>query len=269
MNTESTDILNSFITAPDLKINSEEYPFECFDFQEEIITGSEFQFPTNSIIGLQAEACFEAYIIHSRRYKLLSSNLQIPGKKETLGELDYIVQNLKTKEIVHIELACKFYLYDKNIITTEESKWIGPNRKDSLYDKLQKIRSKQFPLITANETIEKLESLGINIPTRQELCLKAYLFVPKEIDINSFSKKYQDCIVGHWMRQSDFVEEDADFKYAIPNKKEWILPYDYIITWLSFDEIQSEVNKQIQNQKSLLIYKSTSKIIERFFVVWW
>lgn len=269
MNTKSTNILNSFITAPDLKINSEAYPFTNFNFSEEEITSSEFQFPENSIIGMQAEACFEAYLIHSKRYKLLASNLQIPGKKETLGELDYIVQNLTTKEVVHIELACKFYLYDNDITTTEESKWIGPNRKDSLYDKLEKIKSKQFPLITVKETIGKLQSLGINTPTTQELCLKAFLFAPKEINLNTFPENYKDCIVGHWIKPTDFKEEDVDALFAIPDKKEWLLPYEQITTWLSFDEIVPEINKHFENQKSPLIYKKTGNKTERFFVVWW
>lgn len=269
MDTKSTNILNSFITAPDLKINSETYHFTNFNFLKEEIAESEFKFPEDSIIGLQAEACFEAYLTNSKHYTLLTSNLQIQGEKETIGELDYIVQKQATDEIVHIELSCKFYLYDNEIITSEESKWIGPNRKDSLYDKLEKLKSKQFPLITAIETIETLSSLDIDVPTSQQLCLKAFLFVPKEIDKNCFSKNYKDCIIGYWISQNDFSEEDTDALFAIPNKKEWLLPNKQINSWLSHNEVNSEIKKHLKNQKSPLIYKKTGTKIERFFVVWW
>ena len=116
---------------------------------------------------MQAEACFEAYLKASSKFELLAANLQIHSEKETLGELDYIVRNLETEKIVHIELACKFYLYDENAGELEEQKWIGPNRKDSLFDKLEKVKRKQFPLLYTTETLQKLTALGIARPSFQ------------------------------------------------------------------------------------------------------
>jgi hypothetical protein len=95
---------------------------------------------------MQAEACFEAYLKQSKYFELLAANLQIHGEKETLGELDYIALNLKTDEVVHIELACKFYLYNEARGNTEAQKWIGPNRKDSLYEKLEKVKHKKVSI---------------------------------------------------------------------------------------------------------------------------
>ncbi len=269
MERKNTEILNSFIKAPELKIHSEIYPFQNFNFSKEEITDHKFQFPKNSIIGVQAEACFEAYLIYSKHYKLLISNLQIEGERETLGELDYIVQDLTTNEVVHIELACKFYLYDGKADVSEEEKWIGPNRKDSLYDKLEKLKTKQFSLISSKRTIQKLESLEVNIPTSQELCFKAFLFVPKKTNLDIFPINFKHCIVGYWISQSDFENEDHDAVYAIPNKKQWLLPWNYITTWFSFSEIKLEIKTHIEKERSPLIYKKTSIKIERFFVVWW
>lgn len=218
---------------------------------------------------MQAEACYEAYLKLSRNYKLLVANLQIHGEKETLGELDYIVQNLKTNRVVHIELACKFYLYDICAGALEEQKWIGPNKKDSLYDKLEKVKLKQFPLLLNNETIEKLDVLGIEIPTSQELCLKVFLFLPKSMNRSAFPNNYSNCIVGHWIKHKDFAEEDKTALYAIPTKKEWLLPLDSIESWYSFSNVKKEIEIQIKNKKSPLIYKKTPYKMERFFVVWW
>ena len=229
------------------------------------------------MLGIQAEAYFESYLKHSKNYKLLTANLQIHtstsfsnrNERETLGELDYIVRKLKTNEVVHIELACKFYLYDVDAGVSEEEKWIGPNRKDSLHEKLEKIKLKQFPLINTRETIQKLKSLDIELPTSQELCLKAFLFIPKKMDINIFPDNYKNCIVGHWIKQVDFINEDGNALYAIPDKKEWLFPYEQITNWLSISEIELEIQKQILDRKSPLIYKKISNEIERFFVVWW
>ncbi len=225
---------------------------------------------------MQAEACFEAYLTRSKNYKLLAANVQIQGETETLGELDYIVKNLNTNRIIHIELACKFYLYDVDTGTLEEERWIGPNRKDSLYDKLEKIKLKQFPLLFKNETIEKLKALNVEIPTTQELCLKAFLFLPKpslpigrDLKRSSLPTNYANCIAGHWINLNDFSQEDKSALYAIPSKKEWFLPLESITEWYSYSEIQERIAEQLQNRKSPLIYKRTLQEIERFFVVWW
>ena len=85
-----TNILNSFINYHSLDINSERYPFKNFVFDEEAIDENDFIFPLNSIIGKQAEAAFESYLNHSKKYKLLGANLQIPGEKGTLGELQNV-----------------------------------------------------------------------------------------------------------------------------------------------------------------------------------
>jgi len=230
----------------------------------------------NSVLGMQAEACFEAYLKQSKQFKLLAANLQIhtstsfgnPNEKETLGELDYIVRNLKTEKVVHIELACKFYLYDETVADVETQKWIGPNRKDSLYDKLEKLKWKQFPLLHATETIKKLAALNVPIPTSQQLCLKSFLFLPKGINVEVFPKNIQECIVGHYMKPTDFIKDEAA-EYALPSKKEWLLPINSITNWYCFSKIKELIDEQLKLKKSPLVYKKTPHSLERFFVVWW
>lgn len=254
--------------SPDLQLHSERYPFDCFDFYAESVSDNGFQFPTDIVLGQQAEACFEAYLKRSKNFELLIANLQIQGEKQTLGELDYIVRDLTTKKVVHIELACKFYLYDETLGPSEEAKWIGPNRKDSLFDKLEKIKQQQFPLIHAPETQKQLNQLGFEIPTEQKLCLKAFLFLPAKMETGILSNNFRNCIVGHWVRYGE-LKDIENALYAIPNKKEWLLPVEALTEWYSFSEIKDLISEQLQNRNSPLIYIKTLHIIEKFFVVWW
>lgn len=217
---------------------------------------------------MQAEACFEVCLNQSSKFELLAANLQIHSENETLGELDYIVRNLQTEEVIHIELACKFYLFDANAGFSEEEKWIGPNRKDSLFEKLEKLKLKQFPLLYKKETIEKLEALRIEIPTEQQLYLKAFLFIPKQTNIEIFPKHIADCIVGHYIKPNEF-NKDETAKYAIPSQKEWLLPESAVPNWYSYSEIKELISEQLILKKSPLIYKKTPHNLERFFVVWW
>lgn len=262
-------ILNHFLQSPTLEISSEEFPFNNFQLYKETIYSQNFTPPLALMVGKQAEVYFEAYLNHSKNYSLLCAKLQIQGESETLGEIDYILKNLRTKEVIHVELACKFYLYDEIIGATMESKWIGPNRKDSLREKLEKIKFRQFPIIENRETIQTLKNLDIEVPTSQELCLKAFLFIPKDMRSDDFPQTFQNCIVGKWIKLEEFEKEDQSALYAIPDKKKWLLPPEQLQQWQSFSETSLEVLKQIENKRSPLIYKKTGKTIEKYFVVWW
>jgi hypothetical protein len=64
------------------------------------------------MLGRQAEAIFESIITDSKSYKLLAANIQIQSPSKTIGEIDYLLQDTKTKSQFHVELCCKFYLFD-------------------------------------------------------------------------------------------------------------------------------------------------------------
>ena len=122
------------------------------------------------MLGKQAEYCFTHALNQSNRYQVIASTLQIQGEVATLGEIDYLIYDRKKEQVCHIELACKFYLYDPTF-KTQEARWIGPNRKDTLADKLRKLKQKQFPMLFASETEQVLMSLGITADSVvQQLC---------------------------------------------------------------------------------------------------
>ena len=83
-----------------------------------------------------------------------------------------------------------------------------------------------------------------------------------------FSKNIKDCIVGHYIKATD-LEEDETAVYAIPNKKEWLLPTETLTHWYTFSEIKQLIDAQLKMNKSPLIYKKTPHTMERFFIVWW
>ena len=111
------------------------------------------------MLGRQAEAIFESIIKESKSCKLLAANIQIQSPTKTIGELDYLLEQGKTKTQIHVELSCKFYLFDPDSLGTFEQKWIGPNKKDSLQDKINKLREKQFPLLFNKNTNNLLKKL--------------------------------------------------------------------------------------------------------------
>ena len=271
MTTATPKLLANFLNAANLVISSEEHNFKPFQLSDiKTPLSKNFVFPYNLIIGKQAEFCFAHYLEHSLRYELISSNIQINSNAQTIGEIDYLVFDSKTETTLHVELACKFYLYDSNLSTSKTSCWVGPNKKDTLKKKLDKFKLKQFPLIKRPETLSVLAELQIKASAiDQQLCLKAFLFVRKDSKANRFAKNYKNCIVGYWIPFLDFTAEDPSAFYAIPKKKEWLLPLDTPREWFGLDKTNNTLKFSMENKQSVLVYKKKACQILRFFVVWW
>lgn len=229
----------------------------------------DFQFPINQILGKQAESILLEHFKYSKIYQLLAHNLQIINNGITLGEIDFVVKNRHTQEIIHLELPCKFYLLDPNLEGPPEKQWIGPNRRDSLYQKLIKIRNKQFPLLQLEETQKTFRRLHLPFPDRQQLLLSTFLFVPPNFDAANLSIEYQENILGHYISIVDFLEMEKEGIFALPMKREWLLPISEIKVWYSPQEIIEQIQGLIRQKISPLIYNKTKIGIKRFFVVWW
>jgi hypothetical protein len=102
-----------------------------------------FQLPTNVRLGHLVEKIVSELIKSSTNYKVLYENVQIINDKKTIGEIDFIIENINKKELIHLEMAYKFYLFDPNISADPINNWIGPNRNDSLKEKLDKLKKLQ------------------------------------------------------------------------------------------------------------------------------
>ncbi|OAB75777.1 DUF1853 family protein [Cochleicola gelatinilyticus] len=271
-------MLTHFLAIPELDLTSEGFRYATFYTSEKTIASEGFEFPRKRMVGKQAEYCFEHYLKHHPSYELLAANIQIQGATETIGELDYIIKNRISDKLIHIELACKFYLFDPNLNTAntasevgKTASWIGPNRKDTLSEKLSKLSEKQFPLLYKAETLSVLEKMGVSTQSMdQQVCLKAMLFFPKQFNAQDLLKEYQQNIEGYYISFTEFLKEiNNEATYAIPDKKEWLLPVEELEKWHFFSEISTWVEVQLNKKKSPLLYKKSGEHIEKFFVVWW
>ena len=221
------------------------------------------------MLGRQAEAIFESIVTQSKTYTLLGANIQIQSPTKTIGELDYLLQDNKTNTHFHVELSCKFYLFDPDSRGTFAQKWIGPNKKDSLQDKITKLRDKQFPLLFDANTANHLENIGFN-PSKaiQQCYLAASLYLPLGHAIQELPKAYQKCVVGFWVHYNQLVLEQHT-SYAIVEKKQWLLPPNSITNWCNAKEIRNKIIESLENKKAPQVYKKSGAVIEKFFVVWW
>ncbi len=269
---------SGFLNSKPLSKLKNLFGFSYFDFETiskttHVSKTLVLDIPKNEVLGKRIEYFFEHLISTSLEYEIIVKNLQVFRDKTTIGELDFLLNDLRNEKAVHVELVYKFYIYDSSI-DSELHRWIGPNRNDSLLQKIKKINRKQLPLLFKNESLSLLKGLRLEShDIRQEVCFLANLFVskPSYITQKTFPNVNNECIIGYWIKQKDFVADAyKSFKYHIPNKQNWIVSPNHCNQWYSFEITFEHVKQHLNNKKSPLLWmKRGDNSFERFFIVWW
>lgn len=196
-------------------------------------------------LGLYFEALWQFWLTHNQDYALHAHNIQIQTDGLTLGELDLIVQDQRSKELQHWELAVKFYLGLGATQTT--SAWIGPNVKDRLDRKLLHLRSRQLPLLRHPQTQSQLAACGWNVH-EQRLILKGRLFYPLRQVTPSPIGAATDHLRGWWASQQDFLAnfKTATLRWQPLSRQHWLAPLrrDSVGQLFTAEELFRQLNTQ-------------------------
>lgn len=128
-------------------------------------------------LGKHFEDCVDRLFESSSTHHIIARNIVIQTPARTLGELDLIYQN-SNAEVVHLELAIKFYLLNKG--GTQLTDFIGPAGHDRLDLKWDRLRQHQLPLSDTASVLDVLQHQSIPLPTRQQLLLTGMLFYAYE-----------------------------------------------------------------------------------------
>jgi len=229
----------------------------------------ELDVPSNLRLGHQIEKVVSALIQASSNFELIAENVQIIADKITIGELDFIIKDQANQQLLHLELVYKFYVYDPAVSDVELKRWIGPNRKDSLLEKMEKLRTKQFPLLYRNQTQQVLKDINIEA-VKQTHCFMAHLFVPYVLYGQEFSHINNQAIVGYWFHYAELDQQlSVNELYYLPTKKEWGLnPADHQ-NWENFEEFKPKIVEEIGQKRSPLCWVKSKTGLKQCFVVWW
>ena len=166
------------------------------------------------------------------RFDALAKNLQIREESgQTLGELDYLVRDLVSNKLIHLELAVKFYLA---VETGTGFLLPGPDARDNYFRKLEKMRSHQLLLVDQNRHLipEKFRQLEIDVQQLMHGCIFNHVHAGKPVEaefLNPLGRR------GKWLRAQECVEyfgENAQLE-MIP-KPLWPVPLEIM------DEIKLE-----------------------------
>ncbi len=270
MHQKNKDIQNryeGFLQTPNLWKNNAVYNLQQFEIENTSLK-IDIEIDEKLRLGKYIELFVSYQLNQENDITILCENVQIQKEKRTLGELDCILK--KGNTTIHLEIVYKFYLIDKTVGTTEIEHCIGPNRKDSLIEKLTKLKEKQLPLLYSAECEKFLKSKNLTSKNiTQKVYFKAQLFVPftdRNIQLKTLNT---NCISGFYINQKQ-LSRFIDCKFFIPNKKDWlVLPHTHV-NWLNATEFKTISEKYLSRRFSPLCWmKTPSGEILIFFLVWW
>ena len=181
-----------FLKTPTLWESTPVYELSQFKIEQKSI-GIDTEVDTKQRLGKYVERFVSHQLVNTEGISLIAENIQISKDRITLGELDCLFY--KNEKPIHLEVIYKFYLYDPN--KQGLHCWIGPNKKDCLVEKLEKLQQKQLPLLYSKECEKYLKSISLHSADfSQQVYFKAQLFLPlgKNPSINSLINT--DCISG-------------------------------------------------------------------------
>ncbi|MDX1817898.1 MAG: DUF1853 family protein [Marinobacter sp.] len=175
-------------------------------------------------LGFYFERLYESLLTDLLGWDVLLKNQQIQTGGRTLGELDFVVFNRTDDRIEHHEIAIKFYLGVPG--DNEPDRWYGPNARDRLDLKTDRLLNQQTQLTRRPETHHLLEQRGITAPLVSQVFMPGYLFYPDDgtTEISVPSTTPADHLHGTWHYASQIRR--ADIARCVPLRKpHWIGPW--------------------------------------------
>jgi len=171
---------------------------------------------------------------------------------------------------IHLEIIYKFYVYDESVGNSELEHWIGPNRKDSLIEKITKLKTKQLPLLYKPEATALLAELKLDVNTiQQQVYFKAQLFVPYNMIGFPLRLVNNNCIQGYYLHFNELKQLNG-YQLYIPSKLDWLTEVHNDVTWLDYIVGVKVIEESIIQERSPLCWiKAENNSLQKVFIVWW
>lgn len=213
-------------------------------------------------LGKYAEELLYFHFTKSPKYDALGHNLQLIDGKLTVGEIDYLLKDKNQNEFIHLELAIKFFL---KIEINGENQWIGPSTKDNLTKKRNKLLQHQLQLTTTHKQLIPTEFQQINFAPK--LLLKGAEF----IHFDAYQATPNPFTNAWWLHVEHLERlEEPNFQFVIvPNRKDWIFPFNRRLEKYQFAELKHEIRDFLLLQNEILVarFDSNENPLDRGFVV--
>ncbi len=199
----------------------------------------------NPLLGIFYETLWQFLLGQLEQTRVLAANLQVNDDQQvTVGEYDLVYQY--HGQIIHRELAVKFYLGVPDGNSNRWCYWVGPGLRDRLDWKMNRLLHHQATLSDTVAGRETLQTQGIEWPVNKEVLIQGRLFYPlinddKRFSLNRFSlgntgqSGVADLLPppaycnpnhwrGFWLTTSQLAAStrNTTLSYQMPGKFQWL-----------------------------------------------
>jgi hypothetical protein len=177
-------------------------------------------------LGYLYEDALGMMLEFSPRYEPLGRGIQI--RKEaghTLGELDFLVRDLTSGRLIHLELAVKFYL----AVETENGFLLpGPDSRDNYSRKLEKMRSHQLVLVRKFRELlpEQFRNAEIVVQQLVHGCIFNHVNASKPVEVEFLNPNGRR---GEWLHVGECAQHfGKNMELEIIPKPLWPVPLELL-----------------------------------------
>ncbi len=179
----------------------------------------------NKKLGSVFEGLVSFWLNISPNYQEKRQNIQIIEDNHTYGEIDFIIEEISTGKIIHLEVAVKFYLGCEPYADTY--RWFGTTTFDQLGKKIDHLKAHQTQLTKKHP--EQLKKYFAGTIDQRHCYVKGRLFYPENSDtspqISSHGLKLADShLRGRWSYVRDHNLTNTMIKI---NKSHWLAELSY------------------------------------------
>jgi len=173
-------------------------------------------------LGFYFERLYRVLLEELLGWDTLIQNQQIQSNGRTIGELDFVVHNRLEDRIEHHEIAIKYYLGVPE--PGGKDLWYGPNARDRLDLKTDRLLHQQSQRTQLPEAQALLESAGITGPVTPRIFMPGYLFHPAAADVSVPEYVPANHLRGRWRYLSQISPSEIS-GWVVLNKPHWIGPW--------------------------------------------
>lgn len=202
-------------------------------------------------LGHYFEALIAFWLETTPAYELLLSQFQLRNQHRTLGEIDYLIRDLSTGKVIHLEVAVKFYLGNSGL--NNMANWHGPELQDRLDKKFNHLCTHQTQLS------RKHPDLTPYAVDEYACIVKGRLYYPPDIQPGTvFTDPHH--LHGHW---HNYLHDSTEHEAACHQltKRDWLAPINNI------SKHQTEALTAIPVEPACCIKHSSGTEQERLFIL--
>ena len=182
-------------------------------------------------LGRRFESLLTALFEHTEQCKLLKHGLVVRSQKQTLGELDYLIQLRST--VLHLEVAIKFYAgVGSSSDRSRHYAWIGPSCQDRLDIKINHLLHRQLQLSRTEHGQQALDQNDLPIPDQTLGLIYGYLIQPWN-DVGHLPEHTYNSHSAFWAPHTQALAAmrhlsrpySTDYGWTRLERDQWIAPY--------------------------------------------